>query len=839
MNPILKADGYKHSHFNMFPPDTEFVYSNWTPRSSRVPGQNTVVHFGIQRFVKKVLIGEYGNEFFAESKACVVKDYRRFMNSYVGISNPDTRHIEFLHEIGYVPMSIYSLPEGSSVPLNVPAMVFVNTLKEARWLPNFTETAMSLDMWKPSTTATTAQRLRRLCVKWAIEAGETDRSYIDYQFHDFSMRGMSGIEDVVLSGMGHLLSFSGTDSVPSIFEAMKYYNADIGIGKSVPACYDDQTEIMTNNGFKLFKDISKLDLVAQYHMDGTIDFTTPSAYYCADYSGEMITFTKPELNYVDICVTPNHRMVKRRQLDNSIEFFEAGAETNTSRGNSYICGNYSHRSRIIIAGSGVGGINKLTAVDKLRIAFQADGSFASRKEKYTGEKTGTLPIRFSLKKDRKAIRLKSILKETGYEFTDEKYGSGYYSFWIKTPDTESFTKDLSWVDITAVSAEWARSFVDEVQYWDGCHTSKDTITYSTSVKSCAEVAQMLGALAGYKTQWGEYEDPRGDRQVSYTVRFTLSKSELTGAGVVKDRIQYKGKVYCVTVPTGMLVVRRNHVVVICGNSEHSITCCGGQETEYETFRWLLEEIYATGVLSLVSDTWDIWRVLTEYVPKLREMILARDGVFVCRPDSGDPVKILLGDPAFAWIAHSYPGTVARDQPDAGLHPAAKGVIRLLGEVMGVDKNRAGLPLINKAAAIYGDSINEERADQILCGIVRDQKLSPRNVLFGVGSYSYELVTRDNYGFAMKATAVVRSGKLIPIFKDPVTDDGGKRSHKGIPAVYKTADSTDLNPIYYVKQGAQPEDLDNCAFRKVFENGKLLIDENFDTIRQRVRSWQNQ
>jgi nicotinamide phosphoribosyltransferase len=109
------------------------------------------------------------------------------------------------------------------------------------------------------------------------------------------------------------------------------------------------------------------------------------------------------------------------------------------------------------------------------------------------------------------------------------------------------------------------------------------------------------------------------------------------------------------------------------------------------------------------------------------------------------------------------------------------------------------------------------------------------MVFGIGSYTYEYVTRDTYGFAMKATAVKQNGVWHDIFKNPVTDSGEKKSHKGVPLVYRTEESTEEKPRYFVKDGGTVEGLNKCAFQKVFSNGELLIDEDFETIRKRVRA----
>lgn len=498
MNPIFYIDFYKIGHIHQYKKGISQVWANWTPRSTRVEGKHRVVNAGLTYLCKRYLLNEFNYNFFRRPLSVVLAQYIQVMRECLGIENPDATHIHKLHSLGYLPIKIYSLPEGFSVPLNVPPIIITNTLPEFFWLPNYFETLLSNILWKISTSATTAQRFRNVMVKWAKAAGETDLGFVDWQGHDFSMRGMSGIEDAVLSGLGHLMSFSGTDSVPAILAAQSYYDAPLSVGGSVPA------------------------------------------------------------------------------------------------------------------------------------------------------------------------------------------------------------------------------------------------------------------------------------------------------------------------------------------TEHSVMSAGGCENEIDTFRRLLAEVYPKGILSVVSDTWDLWRVLTEYVPALKDIIHARDGKLVIRPDSGDPVKIICGNPAFAGVKHSY----ACDQ-----HPSAYGTLALLVMALGTVPG-VGLPMIDKGGAIYGDGITVERCDEILGRIVQDLKLSPYNMVFGIGSYTYEYVTRDTYGWAMKATAVrvgeFKTGNVIPIFKRPITDDGGKFSHRGILAAYRTVESTDDRPDYFVVQDATVDQLNDCSYEVVFQDGQLLVDPSFDTIRKRVR-----
>jgi len=492
MLTTLLADFYKLGHVDQYPEGVTQIWTNWTPRYTKRPNvdptAHRVTHLGLQYFIKDYLQRRFSEGFFKRPKADVITEYKRVVLGTLGVSNPRTSHLEELHDLGYLPISIYSIPEGCSTRCGVPSLVITNTRPEAFWLPNFLETMLSMVLWKPSTSATTAARLHRVGVKYAKLFGHDDLSFVDWQFHNFSMRGCSGLEDAVLTDLGHLSSFSGTDTIPGILAAEQYYNAGL-------------------------------------------------------------------------------------------------------------CGGSVHAT------------------------------------------------------------------------------------------------------------------------------------------------------------------------------------------------------------------------------EHSVMCAGGKEDEFLTFDRLLNRIYPTGIVSIVSDTWDLWKVLTDFVPRLKDSLLARDGKLVIRPDSGNPVAIMVGD---------EDNGVRELLQEHEWEPKHHGVLSLLARTLGTTNG-----LINKAGAIYGDSINEARADAILAGLVA-KGLSPYNAVFGIGSFTYEFQTRDTDGFAMKATAVVQHGKLIPIFKDPVTDTGGKKSACGIPAVYRTEDSTDANPDYFMVDGCQPEALDNCAFEKVYEDGKLLVETDWATIRSRAR-----
>jgi nicotinamide phosphoribosyltransferase len=248
-------------------------------------------------------------------------------------------------------------------------------------------------------------------------------------------------------------------------------------------------------------------------------------------------------------------------------------------------------------------------------------------------------------------------------------------------------------------------------------------------------------------------------------------------------------------------------------TEHSVMCAGGndQDEEQKTFERLLD-LYPSGIVSVVSDTWDLWNVLTVILPNLKDRIMARDGKLVVRPDSGDPVKIICGD----------------ENAPLG-SPARKGVIELLWDAFGGTLTDKGYKLLDgHIGAIYGDSITQDRLVAILDGLEK-KGFASANMVFGIGSFSYQYVTRDTYGFAMKATWVQINGEGKDIFKDPVTDGGVKKSAKGRLAVLR-----DGNDVITVNQ-ATPEEEAKSILQPVWEDGEFLRFYHLEALRANARA----
>lgn len=492
INPVLAKDFYKVGHILQYPAGTTKVYSNFTPRSDRLSNnkltEGKLVFFGLQGVIQWMLIDLWSSEFFCKEKSIVVGAYKRRVDNALGKDAISTSHIEALHDLGYLPLHIKALPEGSKVSMKVPVFTITNTHPEFYWLTNMLETSISAECWKSSTTATTAHAYRLLLDKYAVSTGSPS-DLVPLQGHDFSMRGMSGIHDASQSSSGHLLSFVGTDVIPAIDYLENYYYAD-------------------------------------------------------------------------------------------------------------------------------------------------------------------------------------------------------------------------------------------------------------------------------------------------------SDKELVGCSVPA--------------------------------TEHSVMCMGGEKTEIETFSRLISDIYPSGIVSIVSDTWDFWNVVTTLARALKGDILNRIpnniglAKVVFRPDSGDPVKVICGDAS---------------APEGS--PQYKGAVECLWEIFGGTETEIGYKVLHeRVGLIYGDSITLERADAILSGL-SNKGFASCNIVFGIGAYSYQYVTRDSYGFAMKATYGEISGEGVEIFKDPITDSGTKKSAKGLLRV----EAVDGEFVLYDQQTKNQEQ--QGELKTVFIDGATRNPQSLSEIRSRL------
>jgi nicotinamide phosphoribosyltransferase len=235
MNPLFLTDGYKTGHHQQYPKGTTLVYSNFTPRSNKYApkGCDQLVSFG-QQMVMQQIHEAFQKDFFSKPKDEVCGEMKRELSMYLG-TDYDVAHFEALHDLGYLPIAVKALPEGTLVPIKVPVLTIYNTHPDFYWVTNYLETILSNLLWKPMTSATIAHTYRKVLTKWQEKTDAERGWFIDWQGHDFSMRGMDSVEAVISSGLGHLTSFLGSDSLPTIYGARKFYGATDTVCGSVNA----------------------------------------------------------------------------------------------------------------------------------------------------------------------------------------------------------------------------------------------------------------------------------------------------------------------------------------------------------------------------------------------------------------------------------------------------------------------------------------------------------------------------------------------------------------------------------------------------------------------------
>lgn len=251
-SPILFADFYKPSHISMYDKRSEIVQDNMTPRNAKhfihfADNDQRVMFAGLQGFIKWFLIDMFNNNFFNLPKEEAVADYREVCDSSIGIGMVETWGFEALHDLGYLPLEIRAIPEGTLSPVQVPMFTIQNTHPDFYWLPNFLESVISAETWKTITTATTFWQYRKLSEKWAAETCDNN-DHVAFQNHCFAYRGEAGTHDAAQSEFGQLINSMGTDTIPAILYARRYYNMKGKfVAGSIPA--SEHSVATTNIGF--------------------------------------------------------------------------------------------------------------------------------------------------------------------------------------------------------------------------------------------------------------------------------------------------------------------------------------------------------------------------------------------------------------------------------------------------------------------------------------------------------------------------------------------------------------------------------------------------------------
>lgn len=227
VNPFLYGtDSYKVSHIRFETAGVKEIYSNFTPRFAKYlktllgdAFDGRYVVFGIQWLLLRLhVMAKTG--FFDRPKDVVIAEMRRVLSKYIG--QEDFKHFEALHDLGYLPVIIKTLDEGTTPNVGVPFLTIRNTLPEFEWLPNFLETLISTELWKQLTVATVARAFKRVSIEAALKTTGSIAG-IEWQNHDFHVRGASGFESAAIVGAAFLTSSCGTDNMASLWATENFY----------------------------------------------------------------------------------------------------------------------------------------------------------------------------------------------------------------------------------------------------------------------------------------------------------------------------------------------------------------------------------------------------------------------------------------------------------------------------------------------------------------------------------------------------------------------------------------------------------------------------------------
>lgn len=225
INPMLLIDFYKAVHAEMLPAKITKSVSYFTPRMSRVRMWNKVVMFELQGFVKTYLIDYFNERFFERPIDEVISEYERIMDASLGKGVYGLQKIKDLHALGYLPIEIWALPEGTKVPMHVPMFCITNTHDDFAWLPQALESLISAEAWHPMLVATVGATYRDIVNKFYDETCDDSVSR-NKALGSFDFRGEECTDSAIKAAAGWCLSFVNTATVPVIPYLEKLYNCD-------------------------------------------------------------------------------------------------------------------------------------------------------------------------------------------------------------------------------------------------------------------------------------------------------------------------------------------------------------------------------------------------------------------------------------------------------------------------------------------------------------------------------------------------------------------------------------------------------------------------------------
>lgn len=222
--PLLLSDTYKQTHDRQYPDSLNKLVSYWVPRKSMSEKQDKMVFFGLRAFIQEYLIDGFRN-FFDADLSVVLEEYHKYMDVQLGAGNYDDQKIIDLHTLGYLPLHLRALPEGTWVNMGIPCIELTNTHPDFAWLVQWVECLLQVELWQPCCYATVGQMYKKLAKRFydktAVGADPA------MAMSDFGMRGMSCLNDSIRTSASWLLSFNKTSTIPALKYIDTYYDADV------------------------------------------------------------------------------------------------------------------------------------------------------------------------------------------------------------------------------------------------------------------------------------------------------------------------------------------------------------------------------------------------------------------------------------------------------------------------------------------------------------------------------------------------------------------------------------------------------------------------------------
>ena len=216
MNPFLLTDFYKLTHILQYRPELRELTSYLTPRGSRLRGIDKVVFFGLSAYVHSYVVENFNKNFFNRNFEYCESEIREVLELGLGYSdemiNKTLVEIKSLHNLGYLPVEIKAVAEGTLVPMGVPCLEIKSTNPCYFWVGQALEASLSAAIWHPMVSATIAREYRKIAREAfakTVENGIDERTAMC----DFSMRGQESNESAVNASVAWLTSMWNSSTV--------------------------------------------------------------------------------------------------------------------------------------------------------------------------------------------------------------------------------------------------------------------------------------------------------------------------------------------------------------------------------------------------------------------------------------------------------------------------------------------------------------------------------------------------------------------------------------------------------------------------------------------------